>query len=237
MNVDKRLMLLGVLLVVLSMTMATQYAVTKVGYEYAIVHPSNADIRYIGSDNSSWGGTRLLRVNTSIAANGTGKEVLYLKFGNWSANYNKTYTAAFGIVNEEPFAVNVTKITVSSTAGTNYMKIYLNPTRNTKAGSNGVLMNDQGTALTTEDTCAWKLAAGNGDPSDMSSTGSNSISTPWDDIAGVRYSIDNTTAVNGTSDFIWIQISIDIPSNVDVGGNHYGTIEVHFKANTINGNR
>jgi len=46
--------------------MATQYAVTKVGYEFSIVHPSDADIRFIGSDNSTDG--RVLRVD---GANGT----------------------------------------------------------------------------------------------------------------------------------------------------------------------
>lgn len=47
MRIDRRLVLIGVMLIVLSMTMATQYAVTKVGYSYSIVHPSDADIRFI----------------------------------------------------------------------------------------------------------------------------------------------------------------------------------------------
>ena len=237
MKIDKRLTLIGILLVVLSVTMATQYAVTKTGYDFRIVHPSDANIRYIGSDNSSWGGTRLLRVNTSIAANGTGKEYLHLQFGNWSAGMNKTYTAAFGIVNEEPFAVNITHITVSTTLGNSYMDIILNPVRNTLAGASGVRMVDNGTTLTTSSTCAWQLAAGDQDTTDMSNDGSASISTPWDGIAGVRYSIDNTTATNGTSDFIWVQISIDLPTSLDYGGGHYGTIAVNFAATTLNANR
>ena len=53
MRIDRRLTFIGVMLVVLSMTMATQYATTKVSYTFGIVHPSNADIRFVGSDNSS----------------------------------------------------------------------------------------------------------------------------------------------------------------------------------------
>ncbi|MEA3458072.1 MAG: hypothetical protein U9R21_05280, partial [Candidatus Thermoplasmatota archaeon] len=62
MKIDRRLMLLGVMLVVLSVAVATQYATTKVNYSYSIVHPSNADIRFVASDNSSEDGNRLLRV-------------------------------------------------------------------------------------------------------------------------------------------------------------------------------
>ena len=31
--------------------LATQYVSTKIGYTYAVVHPSNADIRFVGFDN------------------------------------------------------------------------------------------------------------------------------------------------------------------------------------------
>jgi len=37
-RLDRRLVLIGVMLVVLSMTMATQYATTEVNYSFAIVH-------------------------------------------------------------------------------------------------------------------------------------------------------------------------------------------------------
>ena len=62
MRLDRRLTLIGIMIIVLSVTMATQYATTKVGYSYSIVHPSNADIRFIGADNSS-DGTMVLRVD------------------------------------------------------------------------------------------------------------------------------------------------------------------------------
>ena len=104
MRIDRRLVLIGVMLIVLSMTMATQYAIIRTSYSYSLVHPSNADIRFIASDNST-DGIFLLRIN---GTNGTTNSELILSFGNISANQNKTYTAAFGIVNEESVAVNIT---------------------------------------------------------------------------------------------------------------------------------
>ena len=52
-RIDKCLTLIGGMLVVLSLTMTTHYATTEVNYSFTIVHPSDSDIRYIGSDNPS----------------------------------------------------------------------------------------------------------------------------------------------------------------------------------------
>jgi len=80
MRLDRRLTLIGIMIIVLSVTMATQYATTKVGYSYSIVHPSNADIRFIGSDNSS-DGTMVLRVDGD---NSSGSRNVKVKLGgNW----------------------------------------------------------------------------------------------------------------------------------------------------------
>ena len=227
MNIDRRLTILGVMLVVLSMTMATQYATTKVSYTYSIVHPSNADIRFIGSDNGS-NGRVLKAVN-----NGTNASV-QLSFGNWSANSNKTYSAAFGIVNEELMAVNITHIEVSATTGFDYMQIWLHGNRSTKAdddASSVFIWNNGSLGYTSSSDCAWILAAGNQDPSDMSDDGIASLPTNWDGTAGVRYSENDVNySINGTSDFVWVQISINIPATVDSGGTHDGTILIHFKA-------
>ena len=226
MNIDRRLTILGVMLVVLSMTMATQYATTKVSYTYSIVHPSDADIRFIGSDNGSNG--RVLK-----ALNNGTTATVQLSFGNWSANSNKTYTAAFGIVNEEKMAVNITHINVSNTTA-NYMQIWLHSNRSTNAvddvGSVYVY-NNGSTCGYTSSSCAWKLGAGNQNASDMSDDGIASLLTKWDGTAGVRYSENNVNySRNGTSDFVWVQISISLPPNVDIGGAHNGTIWIHFKA-------
>ena len=54
--------MIGITAIVFSMVIATQFASTRTGYSYSIVHPSNADIRFIGSDNSS-DGVMVLRVD------------------------------------------------------------------------------------------------------------------------------------------------------------------------------
>ncbi|GAJ01338.1 unnamed protein product, partial [marine sediment metagenome] len=68
MKVSKNWLILAVLFIILNMVIATQYATTKIGYEYYIVHPSDANIRYIGSDNSS-DSIRVLRVIGSNITN------------------------------------------------------------------------------------------------------------------------------------------------------------------------
>jgi len=226
MNIDRRLTILGVMLVVLSMTMATQYATTKVGYTYSIVHPSNADIRFIGSDNGSNG--RILKALN----NGTGMEVLEINFGNWSANSNKTYTAAFGIVNEELMEVNITHISVSNTTGADYMQIWLHGNRSKNAiyDASSVFIWNKGVDLGfNSNTSAWTLAPGDQNPSTMSD-GIDDLPTDWDNDSGVRYSVANNASASGVSDFVWVQISIDIPAAADQTGLHEGTIWIHFKA-------
>ena len=118
-RLDRRLVLIGVMLVVLSMTMATQYATTEVNYSFAIVHPSDADIRYIGSDNSSGDSQRVLR-----ATNNAASPTVTIELGDWMPSSEKNYTALFGIVNEEQFAVNITYINVSGT-NPSYLTIWL----------------------------------------------------------------------------------------------------------------
>lgn len=229
MKIDRRLMLIGVMIIVLSMTMATQYAVTKVGYTYSIVHPSDADIRFIGSDNGTDG--RVLRsVNNGTTAS------VELYFGNWSANTNKTYTAAFGIVNEELSSVNITHVVVSNETGADYMQIWLHSNRSTNAINDGTkrMIWNKGDGLGyNSSTSAWVLGAGNQNSGDMSADGNTQLSTPWDGTKGVRFSVNDANAsVSGTSDFVWVQISIDIASAPALGGNYNGTIEFHFKAET-----
>jgi hypothetical protein len=228
MNINRRLTLVGVMLVVLSMTMATQYAVTRVGYEFSIVHPSDADIRFIGSDNSSDG--RVLRVD---GANGTTAKVK-LTFGNWSANMNKTYTAAFGIVNEEMTTVNITHINVSNTSGqADYTQIWLhaNRSQNAISDADSVYMWSKESSMNGSGTTAWQLGAGNQNPSNMCADAVTQLDTLWDTTKEVRYSVNNANySVSGTSDFVWVQISIDIPASPDTGGSHTGAIWIHFEA-------
>lgn len=240
MKIDRRLILIGVMLIFLSMAMATQYATIEVGYSYSIVHPSNADIRFIGSDNSS-DDMRVLRVldNTSAVK-------IELRFGNLSTNQNKTYTAAFGIINEEPFAVNITHINVSGSP--DYTQIWLHGNRNMKADDpTSVFMWDKGVSMNSSDTTAWILAHGDQNYSSMDSnvsTPDDNIATPWDypDTSHVRYSLSNIDArqANGigdnspynASDFVWIQISLDVPGDISLTS-VTGSIWIYFEATTI----
>jgi hypothetical protein len=233
MKVSKKWLIVAVLFLLVNMIAATQYAVTKIGYDYYIVHPSDADIRYIGSDNSS-DGIRVLRV---VGDNITNFGVK-LAFGNLTINQTVYYSAAFGIVNEEKYALNITHINVSSVNYT-YLKIWLHGDRDANANStfndnSSVLMWDNNTVVNTSNTTAWILAAGNRSSSDMcynvSDRVNSSINTTWDEIAHVRYSKNNTNAVSNLSDFVWVQVAIDVPNNVDRLGYYSGTIWIHFEA-------
>jgi hypothetical protein len=217
------------MIVVLSMTMATQYATTKVSYTFGIVHPSNADIRFVGSDNSSDASGRVLRV----AGNTSGSQNVVISLGDWMPNSMKNYTAAFAIVNEEGFKVNITFINVSGTGASN-ISIYLHGNRTTDAASEvtsaKVLSVSAGVSKHTAANCEWILAAGDGDTSTMNGS---AIKTPWDTSANVRYNqTTNIFAKNNTRDYVWVQVSISIPSNAPAQAAATGQIWIHFKATT-----
>jgi len=224
------------MLVVLSMTMATQYVTTKVGYSYDIVHPSNADIRFVGFDNAS-DEIRLLR--TFSGTNTSGALNLTLNFGNVSENQNLTYTAAFGIVNEEKFKVNITHVNVNSGEHNQmYLDIWLHNRPNLMATNEQVtnrthIWKSEGGAGSSmgfsNSTCAWILAAGDSDPDTLNGTVTE---TPWDNQAFVRYTNDTGAyAMNETRDYVWVQISINIPDGATVG-TYWGQIVFYFEANT-----
>jgi hypothetical protein len=227
MKIERYVMFIGVLIVVLSMTMATQYATTRATYSFGIAHPSDSDIRYIGSDNSSGDNMRVFRVtNTSTAKYAT------IELGDWMPNSKKNYTAAFGIVNEEQFKVNITYINITGT-NNSYVTVWLHGDRD--ADYNGetascVKVLSSGTPLYTSSTVVWTLGAGNGNQNNMNGT---TLSINWDDTSHVRYSLDDTVnAVNETSDFVWVGVSIDIPSDA-ITQAATGTIYINFKSSTV----
>ncbi|RLF31315.1 MAG: hypothetical protein DRM98_05800 [Thermoplasmata archaeon] len=234
MKVNRKWMILAIMFLLLNMAVATQYAVTKIGYVYTIVHPSDASIRYIGSDNSS-DGIRVLRVSGSNVTN----IQLVLRLGDiYSSNMKKTFTAAFGLVNEETYPINITYINVSSSNYT-YMKIWLHGNRTANANStltdpSSVFMWDNNTIVNATNTTAWTLASGDANSSGMCYNVSDrtncTIPTPWDETAHVRYSINNSNASSGVSDFVWVQITVDIPESVESIGAHTGTIWIHLES-------
>lgn len=225
MRIDRRLVLIGVMLIVLSMTMATQYAVTKTGYSYSIVHPSDADIRFIASDNAT-DGIFLLRVN---GTNASTDQALILSFGNVSANQNKTYTASFGIVNEEPFAVNITHINVSADGGTDYLQVSLHGDRDTacSSDSSSILIWDKGSTDYTASHTIWKLGAGDTDRSTLDAAAGY---TKWNERAFIQYSLYDVDAVNGTDDYVWFQISIVPGETADSSVTYNGQIWIYTEA-------
>jgi hypothetical protein len=227
MRIDRRLTLLGVMLVVLSMTMATQYATTRVTFSYGIVNPSDADIRFIGSDNASDGTGRVLRVTT----NGT-NPYAQIELGNWMPNSRKNYTAAFAIVNEENLPVNITHVNVSG-GSASYMTIWLHGNQSKdvseEVGDAKVCVLTNGSTIFDSNDCPWRLGQGNGDVSNMNGT---TVLTPWDTTANVRYNSTTTVnAINGTSDFIWVEVVIDLPTSA-APADVTGTIYFYFKATT-----
>lgn len=238
MKISRKLSIIAVLFLILNMVIATQYAVTKVGYEYNVIHPCDADIRLIGSDNSS-DGRRILRV---IGSNTTNVG-LKLRLGDkFSTNQITYFSAAFGIVNEGNYSLEITHINVSSVNYT-YMKIWLHGNRGANANNTvndptTVFMWDNNSMVNASNTTAWTLAPGNEDPNDMCSNytnrPANTIQTPWDNISHVRFSTNNTNAESNLSDFVWVQIAIDISSTADYLGEHTGTIWIHFKSETGN---
>ena len=130
------------------------------------------------------------------------------------------------------------------------MKIWLHGNRSANANSTAtdptmVYMYNNGTLVNGSDTIAWTLAPGDDDPSDMCSNVSDratySSNTTWDNVSHVRYSLNDSVGygvgmmgrtINNASDFVWVQIAIDIPNTVDIAGLHSGTIWVHLSADT-----
>ena len=235
MKIPKHVLLLGILLVICTMVVATQYARTDIGYQYVIVHPSDAEIRYIGSDNAS-DGVRMIRVtgdnNTNIAVS--------LHLGNQSTGTVNYYSAAFGIVNEQDYPLILTHINVTSDNDT-YLRIWVHGNRTANAEDpltdpDSVYMYNNGTLVNTSNTTAWILAPGDKNASTMCSNTSdrtnNTIITPWDDTAHVRYSVNNSIAVSNVSDYMWVQIAVEIPPNFDFLGAHTGTIWIYFESDT-----
>jgi len=237
MRMDRRLTLIGVMLVVLSMTMATQYATTKVSYSFAIVHPSNADIRFIGSDNSSDDGLRCLRVSD----NSTGTRFVTLELGDWMPNSNKNYTAALGIVNEEGFYVNLTHVNISG-VNASYLDVWLHGDRDADLidgdqADSVVKVIEDGTALYTASDVVWTFTPGDGTVTTMcadtyTEPGCTQLTTLWDDTSHIQYSTnDANNSVNKSSDFVWVGVSLNLPDNAGAG-TPTGLIEFHFKAST-----
>jgi len=211
-DVRKKVLLVGIGVVILSAAVATQYARITVGYSFDVVHPSEGLIRFVALDNAT-DGKRLLRVED----NATG--AMKLVFGDIPQGMNKTYTAAFAIVNEEGFPINITGVSVTG-SGMQYIRIWLHSDAGTDAtaDSEKLLIWDGSSS-----NGYWLLSAGDGDDTTMGST-----TTPWDSNANIKYASGTPAAHNGSTDFVWVQVSID--TSGASRGTYTGSIEFNFKA-------
>ena len=233
MNIEFRLFIIGMLLVVTTMAVATQFAITDIQYEYEIIIPVIPDygIKYIGSDNSS-DGIRVLRAEQN------GTDSYKIRLGNISMNYHLIYTAAFGIVNEDMFTQRITHIEVPSSTAT-YLKIWLHGDRDCLVDNNSndptsVLLYDNGTIESASNTVAWTLAPGDGNASTICSNITDrsryTSSLSYDEIAKIRYSYDNNNACSSFSDFVWIQIDLKIPDNAELKQANTGYFYIYLKS-------
>ena len=215
------------------MAVATQFALIDAQYEYEIIIPVVPDygIKYIGSDNSS-DGIRVLRVDQDK------HDSFKIVLGNVSTRYQWIYSAAFGIVNECKFTKRITHIEISSSNST-YLKIWLHGNKDANANNasndpTSVLMYDNGTIVSGSDTAAWILASGDIDATTICSNTTDrkryTNMTSRDETAGVRYSLNNTDVKSEISDYVWVQVELNIPPSVDAEDVHTGSIHIHFES-------
>ena len=225
-KIDKRLSIIGVVIVVLSTTMATQYANTKISYTFNIVHPTDTGIRFIASDNCSDDGFRCLRVENNASP------VLSLDLGEWFPNSTKNYTAAFGIVNENNYSVNISYIQIIGD-NISFIDIWVHGNRTEDYPDEGdcstrVKVVDNGVSLYSKGSCVWKLAIGDDNTSSMDDT---NTTTPWDEPSHIRYSKYDIAAINVTDDYVWVGVSLTVPPDASLQS-ATGKIYVNFEAGT-----
>jgi hypothetical protein len=220
----KKLLLVGILAVTLSTISATQYVRADLGFSYEIVHPSESDIRYIGYDLAGDDKTVLRSYDDSTAT---------LYFGRWSTNQTKTYTAAVGIVNEEPFPIEITGVKVF-TPGIASIQIWLHGDESMNAeDSGGILMHDSDSPLTPP-AGTWTLAAGNMDYTDMSDGVNPPVLTGWCTKGSkVRVADSAPLAQTTVADYVWVQIVLTVPENLDIADLDLYTGSIQFDFSSL----
>ncbi len=198
MDVRKKVLLAGIEIAMLSAAIATQYARVSIAYEYGI-SANNGAIRFIARDTAPDGKYVLQNVGNTLK----------LSFGSFTPGTNKTYTAAFGIVNEESFNIYLYNVSVMG-SGSQYVKIWLHKNPNVTASNDAssILVWD-GSHKTFSNITFY---AGNNDASNAYSD-AGMISTPLDVTNNVRYNTASGT-IGNNNDYWWVQVSIDIPNGV-----------------------
>jgi len=150
------------------------------------------------------------------------------------------YTAAFAIVNEQGQYVNLTYVNISGT-NASYLDMWVHGNRSVDAPSEAadaaVQIVDNGNALFSASDTVWTLAPGDGNVDTISadygaSGGQTHLPCVWDTGANMWYNdFSGNFSLNKTSDFVWVQICLDIDKDAAISGSaSLGTIYFHFKA-------
>ncbi len=206
---QKRASLIVLSMLMLSTIAATQFAQSDLGYSFSITG-GDSGIRFIGHDYGV-DGTILLRADNADGSN------LRMELGDWARGQTVTYTGAFGIVNENQYAINMTSVSVTG-SGNASIYAWLHNNANTEAVSDGgTMIFDNGDGA---QDFYWLLTAGNGNAADA-----NGISTPLNAQSHTRTLIASDNAAN--TDHVWVQIKLIIPQSAS-NGQFSGTISFNF---------
>ncbi|MDI6708824.1 MAG: hypothetical protein QME47_07065 [Candidatus Thermoplasmatota archaeon] len=151
-----------------------------------------------------------------------------LKLGSWAANTTKTYPAAFAIVNPHNISITIRKLEVKG-ALSQYVRVYLhknytrpcNSSLVTIAASGCEQAGDyqkyyEGYSIEYDGSSAWKLSAGWGYNATKCLTYGNSTSRAnasfFENVWFYDESYHNL-ADNDTANFVWVEVSIAVPSD------------------------
>ena len=257
--VNKKKIYKGVLgllavLVVLSVINATQFARVGAAYSYTVSN-MGADVHFITCDGNPVDNTKPLLVSSANAS-------YSISLGTWCPGTNKTFTAAFGIVNEEDYPITLVGVNVEGTGIVN-MHIFAHSNKGKTCTIDKIVTDDASKRETNADAAnqiaalwngtlgasakasgTWVLGAGddNGATYDDNPAAGNNYNATWQGAGINAWKYDKVddwgmsagqTATNGTSDYVWIEICLQIPPGTVSSETAYtGTISFMFEAST-----
>jgi len=202
--------------------LAAQYTSATIAYQY---HIQAEKIVWFGAGDKSTDGIYVLRA----VSNGS---TPYLELGYLFAGINKTYTAAFAIVNEELVSLAITGITVTNTSGGEKVYIWLHKNASALAWNDGGV-----NASAISETNPYWLAAGDGNNTTVKDASGVLHGGLTYDAQSHTKPLDMTwIGSDGSSstqaDFVWVLVIIKVPSGTAAGDYTGGSIVITFKAST-----
>ncbi|TET91479.1 MAG: hypothetical protein E3J35_01845 [Methanomassiliicoccales archaeon] len=235
MRLRKKTLIGLAMLVAISTVLATQYGVIQVSWDYEITTSDNY-VHWLSRDTSPTDTSKPLIYSSD-------NKTYSISLGKWAQATNKTYTAAFAIVNEEAYSITLDKVVVTGT-GKDYMYIYVHEhaqktcneaftadSSKQEASSDYKTMWDGSSGSTTH---YWVLVAGD-QSTNTYSDGTTTLDATWDSTYyGWKFDATDDTgntkeAVNGTADYVWVEVGLIIPSSA-TAASLSGTIYFEFEA-------